>query len=115
MDSPQQMRNEGLDQQEPQISLRSQVESRSVRVDYATWREAAKPFRSLFDLTLFYTVGPGKSDRSANKSVSAVFSDLSSCPFKSVLRFSFTVTLGEHGFEWFQIWLDGCLATILDR
>lgn len=43
MDSPQQMRNEGLDQQEPQISLRSQVESRSVRVDYATWREAAKP------------------------------------------------------------------------
>lgn len=24
-------------------------------------------------------------------------------------RFSFTVTLGEHGFEWFQIWLDGHL------
>ena len=49
MDSPQQMRNEGLDQQEPQISLRSLVDSRSVRVDFATWREAAKP-RSLFEV-----------------------------------------------------------------
>ena len=25
------------------------------------------------------------------------------------VRFSFVVTLGEHGCEWFQIWLDGDL------
>jgi len=28
-------------------------------------------------------------------------------------QFSFTVTLGEHGFEWFQIWLDGERERIL--